>query len=204
MSYFTARVKLLMLLIGLTLATTTVNATEVKAAAAALFNGLEQSIGELYNTNQLTQDNLKALLRIKLIPASDTKYFAYKVLGKHLANMTAEQKLEFIEVLSQNLINSYSSVLVKYKNEKIVLGEPKIQPSGKIADVSVEIMTVNRPVKAVSKWLYNENLSTWQIFDIVIEGISLLQSKQAEINGSISRVGLAGTLEKLKQINLAK
>lgn len=175
--------------------------TEVKASATALFAGLEESLGSFYSTNQLTSDNVKMLLRYKFIPASNTKYFAYKVLGKNLAKLNEQQKLAFIEALTQNLINSYASILVKYHNEKIVMEEPKIQPSGTIATVAIELQGTAKPVKAVSKWLFSENLNTWQIFDIVIEGVSLLQSKQAEINSSISRNGIEATLEKLNHVN---
>lgn len=177
------------------------HASEIKASAIALFGGLESSLGALYSTNQLTLDNVKNTLRHKLIPASNTKYFAYKVLGKNLVKMNEEQKLAFIEALTQNLINSYASILVKYHNEKIVIAEPKIQPSGKIATVGIELQGMEKPVKAVSKWLFSEKLNTWQIFDIVIEGVSLLQSKQAEINSSISRNGVEATIDKLNHIN---
>jgi phospholipid transport system substrate-binding protein len=176
-------------------------AIEVKASATALFSGLEESLGKYYSTNQLTLDNVKTTLRHKLLPASNTKYFAYKVIGKNLVKMNEKQKLAFIEALTQNLINSYASILVKYRNEKIVIAEPKIQPSGKIATVAIELRGTEKKIKAVSKWRFSENLSTWQIFDIVIEGVSLLQSKQAEINSSISRNGIEATLDKLNHVN---
>lgn len=189
------------LIIAALFASSLSHATEVKSSAIALFGGLEESLGTLYSANQLTLDKLKVVLRYKLIPASNTKYFAYKVLGKHLEKMNEGQKLAFIEALTQNLINSYASILVKYNNEKIALEEPKMQPSGKIATVAIELQGTTKTVKAVSKWLFSEDLNTWQIFDIIIEGVSLLQSKQAEINSSISRNGIEATLEKLNHVN---
>ena len=190
-----------MLTVAVLFASMLTQATEVKASATALFGGLEESLGKYYSTNQLTLDNVKMTLRHKLLPASNTKYFAYKVLGKNLVKMNEEQKLAFIEALTQNLINSYASILVKYHNQKIVIAEPKMQPSGKIATVAIELRGIEKPIKAVSKWRFSENLNTWQIFDIVIEGVSLLQTKQAEINSSISRNGIEATLDKLNQVN---
>ncbi|WP_143314054.1 ABC transporter substrate-binding protein [Colwellia sp. UCD-KL20] len=44
--------------------------------------------------------------------------------------------------------------------------------------------------------------NNWKIFNIVIEGISLVQTKQAELNSSIARLGVVGTLEKLQTVNV--
>ena len=45
------------------------------------------------------------------------------------------------------------------------------------------------------------NNSNWFFFDIEVEGISLLQTKQAEINASFSKLGVEGTLTHLEKIN---
>lgn len=173
----------------------------VKASATALFSGLEESLRTLKGNNQLTLENVKTMLNNQLIPASNTKYFAFKVLGKNLAKLNEEQKIAFIDALTQNLIDSYASILVKYHNEKIIINAPKMQPSGKMANVGIELQNLEKSVKAISTWRFNETSNTWQIFDIVIEGVSLLQSKQAEVGSSISRNGIEGTLEKLNNNN---
>lgn len=173
----------------------------VKASATALFSGLEESLRTLKGNNQLTLENVKTMLNNQLIPASNTKYFAFKVLGKNLAKLNEEQKIAFIDALTQNLIDSYASILVKYHNEKIIINAPKMQPSGKMANVGIELQNLEKSVKAISTWRFNETSNTWKIFDIVIEGVSLLQSKQAEVGSSISRNGIEGTLEKLNNNN---
>ncbi|MFT5757945.1 MAG: phospholipid transport system substrate-binding protein [Alteromonadaceae bacterium] len=177
-------------------------ADDIKVSASALFGGLEESLSVLYSNKKLNKENVKEVLRLKLIPASDSKYFAYKILGKHIQDMSAEHKLLFIEELTNNLLSSYANILINYKDERIILAEPKIQPSGKIATVAIEIKGSTKPIKAISKWHINEKLETWLIFDIVIEGVSLLQTKQAEINSSISSKGIDATIKKLQEINM--
>ena len=49
--------------------------------------------------------------------------------------------------------------------------------------VNVTIIGESATNKAVVK-LLKSNDEVWQFFDIVVEGISLLDSKQAEINSS--------------------
>ena len=68
----------------------------VKASATALFSGLEESLRTLKGNNQLTLENVKTMLNNQLIPASNTKYFAFKVLGKNLAKLNEEQKIGVI------------------------------------------------------------------------------------------------------------
>ncbi|MGJ8692410.1 MAG: MlaC/ttg2D family ABC transporter substrate-binding protein [Thalassotalea sp.] len=168
--------------------------------AKVLMANLEKSLAKLYSEQKLTAVSVKKILDNELLPMSNTKYFTYKVLSKHLVKMSDEQKVQYINELTTNLLSSYANVLIHYKNEKILVEKAKLQPSGKMAEVTIEITGPNKSVNAVTKWLLIDG-SEWQIYDIVIEGISLLQSKQVEINKSISTIGIQPTLEKLKTIN---
>ena len=49
--------------------------------------------------------------------------------------------------------------------------------------------------------LIKSNEQAWLFFDIEVEGISLLQTKQAEINASFNKLGVEGTLLHLQKIN---
>ncbi|MDG1750786.1 MAG: ABC transporter substrate-binding protein, partial [Thalassotalea sp.] len=57
----------------------------------------------------------------------------------------------------------------------------------------------NKTNKAVLKLIKLQE--EWLFYDIVVEGISLLDTKQKEINSSFSRVGAEDTLLQIKSIN---
>jgi ABC-type transporter MlaC component len=66
--------------------------------------------------------------------------------------------------------------------------------------VNITITGEKKVNKAVVKLLMSKE-GNWQFFDIIIEGISLLDAKQKEINSSFNKLGIEGTLAHLKNIN---
>ena len=140
------------------------------------------------------------MLNQYLLPVVETRYFTYKVLNKNMSKVPEELKIEFINELSIQLVNTYSHLLNKYSNEVIDIGQASLSNSGKMAMVDITIIGKNSTNKAVVKLLQSKDKG-WLFFDIEVEGISLLQSKQAEINASFNKLGIEGTLLQLKKIN---
>ncbi|XPF93180.1 MlaC/ttg2D family ABC transporter substrate-binding protein [Colwellia sp. RE-S-Sl-9] len=164
------------------------------------FGTIEQEIIQLKSRNEFNNTQIKKILNQHLLPEINTRYFALKSLGKYAKDMSEEMKLSYIQALQIQLINSYANLLSNYNNEKIVFNKNSISESGKIAQVYLNIESRNKTNTAVIK-LMKITDDDWKIFDIVIEGISLVQTKQAELSSSITKVGLVGTLEKLQTIN---
>ncbi|MBB6543945.1 MlaC/ttg2D family ABC transporter substrate-binding protein [Thalassotalea piscium] len=167
---------------------------------SSVFTHVETALIALKQGEHFNKVEIKKILTEYLLPEVNTRYFTYKVLGKHLAKVPDNLKNEFITELSQQLINSYTQLLSKYNNEAIKVGRSALSNSGKIATVNIEIIGQEKSNKAVVKLLQSEN-GNWQFFDIVVEGISLLQSKQNELNASINKIGIEETLVLLKKLN---
>ncbi|WP_077339154.1 MlaC/ttg2D family ABC transporter substrate-binding protein [Pseudocolwellia agarivorans] len=164
------------------------------------FGIIEQEIIQLKQRNEFNSAQIKKVLNQHLLPEINTRYFALKSLGKYAKDMSEETKLSYIQALQIQLINSYANLLSNYNNEKIVFNKSSVSDSGKIAQVYLNIESRNKTNTAVIK-LMKITDDNWKIFDIVIEGISLVQTKQAELNSSIAKLGVVGTLEKLQTMN---
>lgn len=180
----------------------TVFASEVdaKVKVKSVFNAIESSLMKLKTTGTLTKANIRDVLSQYLLPEVDRRYFAYKVLNKNMTKVPDELKDAFVSGLTLQLINTYSNLLTAYNNEVIHIGQSALSKSGKIAMVDLTIVGKSKTNKAVVKLMLS-NDSNWLFFDIEVEGISLLQTKQAEINASFSKLGVEGTLTHLEKIN---
>ncbi|WDE09691.1 MlaC/ttg2D family ABC transporter substrate-binding protein [Thalassomonas haliotis] len=164
------------------------------------FERIELSLATLKRTNAMTTANIRQVLREHLLPEIDSRFFTYKVLNKNLFKLSDELKGEYIQALSAQLINTYAHLLSKYNNEVIAVGKSQLSKSGKMAMVNITINGQEKSYKAVLK-LIQSGEGGWYFFDIIIEGISLLQTKQNELNASFNRLGAAETLLHLKDIN---
>lgn len=184
------------LISSLALATTDTPEMKVKG----VFGQIESSLVSLKSTNQFTKSNISDVLTKYLLPEINTRFYSYKVLNKNLAKVPNQLKGEFVAELSTQLINTYSHLLSKHDNESINTVASSLSKSGKIAKVNINVVGKNKTNKVIVKLLKSKEES-WQIFDIIIEGISLLDTRQKEMNSSFKRLGVEGTLLHLKDIN---
>jgi len=173
---------------------------DAKRKVETIFSQVEASLITLKQTDKLTKANIRAVLTQYLLPEVDTRYFTYKILNKNMAKVPEALRESFVSELSLQLINTYSNLLSKYNNEAINIGHSSLSKSGKLAMVDITIVGKTNTNKAVVK-LLQSNAQTWLFFDIEVEGISLLQTKQGEINASFNKLGIEGTLLHLQKIN---
>lgn len=176
---------------------TALASTEPAAKVQVVFEKITTELKRFDSQGQLQRDNTLIVLEQFLKPEIEEKYFAYKVLALQLKKLSAEQKTQMIELLLKMLMNNYAGLLEKYDNERIVIGETEFGNKLKTAEVSFVIKRVQQDIKAKVKLIKDPN-EQWKFYDIEVEGISLVTSKQAEINASFSSLGIEGTIAKLK------
>tara|TARA_R110000744_G_scaffold304543_3_gene413056 strand:+ start:12755 stop:13390 length:636 start_codon:yes stop_codon:yes gene_type:complete len=194
-------ISVVIITIALLISATVFASTEdAKTKVQVVFSQVEAALIKLKQTEALTKTNIRDVLSKYLLPELDARYFTYKVLNKNMPKVPDELKEAFITELSLQLINTYSNLLNKYNNEVIHVGQSTLSKSGKMAMVDVTIVGKTKTNKAVVK-LLQSNEQAWLFFDIEVEGISLLQTKQAEINASFNKLGVEGTLLHLQKIN---
>jgi ABC-type transporter MlaC component len=185
-----------LLISGIALASTEAAETKVKG----IFGKIESSLSMLKNKNEFTKNNIMSELNKHLLPEVNTQFFSNKVLSKNLKKVPEDLKADFVTELSIQLINTYSNLLSKHNDETIEVHQATSSKSGKLAMVNVTVVGKNKTNKAVVKLIKSTD-ETWKFFDIVVEGISLIDTKQAEINASFNKLGAEGTLKRLQEIN---
>lgn len=143
---------------------------------------------------------LKNIVREELMPYINYKYSAFKVIGKHLKKTTAQERKDFVPVFRDYLVTSYAQVFTLYDNQQVEFEPEKNFNGKKIVAVNTRIIMPGRDDIDVSfKVRKNRKTNEWKAFDMVAEGVSLLDSKQAELGGVIRQKGLPYVTELLKK-----
>ena len=134
---------------------------------------------------------MRNIVEEELMPSIDYRYASYRILGKHLKKISKEQRAEFVKAMRHYLVRTYSTALSKYKNPEVFF-EPEKPTKGKsIIGVKTQIIDQGAPtINIVFRMRKNKKTGQWKAFDITVEGISLLSSKQAELNKKIARQGI--------------
>ncbi len=143
---------------------------------------------------------LKNIVREELMPYINYKYSAFKVIGKNLRKTTDAERRAFVPVFREYLVTSYAQVFTLYDKQPVIFSPAKKFADKKIVAVNTRVVMTGRDDINVSfKVRKGKKTGNWAAFDMVAEGVSLLDAKQAELGGIIRQKGLSYVTELLKK-----
>jgi len=143
---------------------------------------------------------LKDIVREELVPYIDYKYAAFKVIGKNFKNTNKVDRAEFVTVFKDYLVTSYAQVFTLYNNQEVRFGPDKDFKKKKVVAVRTTVIEPGRdPIDISFRVRKNKKTNEWKAYDMVAEGVSLLDSKQAELSSLIRQKGLPYVTEMLKE-----
>jgi len=144
---------------------------------------------------------LKKIIREELLPYIDYKYSAYKVIGaKNFKKTTAQERKEFVPAFRDYYITSLAQVFTLYNNQKVEFAPAKNLTKEKIVAVDSLVIEPGRnPISISFRVRKNKKTKDWKAYDMVAEGVSLLDSKQAELASIIRQKGLPHVTDMLKK-----
>ncbi|RLV60262.1 ABC transporter substrate-binding protein [Parashewanella curva] len=144
-------------------------------------------------------NHLKTIISDELLPYVDYKYAAYTVLGRNLRQLSKAQRNDFSIAFKDYLVSTYATAFTEYTDQKIKFAPAKDFSNQKIVTVPVQVVSNGRPPINISFKVRKLKNGTWKAFDLVAEGVSLLQSKQSEIGGLIQRQGIDSVIKMLNE-----
>lgn len=152
-------------------------------------------------------NHLKVIVQEELMPYVNYKYAARAVLGK--IKTTKQQKNSFYEAFKAYLITTYATVFTQYTDQKVIFEPPKNIAGKKIVTVKTRITDSARPdIHIDFKVRLNKRTGQWKAYDMVAEGISLLNSKKAELKPMLRQKDgieiVSALLKEKSKINIKK
>lgn len=147
-------------------------------------------------------NHIKVIIEEELIPYFDYKYASYKVMGSHLKKTTKEQRNAFVVAFKSYLVNAYGHILFEYDQQEIEILDNNHFKDKKIVSVPVRIRDKNNQVTQIAfKLRKNKKTGEWKVFDVIAEGISMLNTKQSEFNNIIYKQGIDHVIDLLNKKN---
>ena len=120
------------------------------------------------------------------------------VLGRTWKKIDRQQR-EYFELLFTKLLeNAYIGKLERYTGQEIIYKDERIK--GKKAAVSTVVQSVGTPPLPVN-YVMIEASSGWQVYDINIEGVSLLRNYREQFKSILRKEKFAGLIKVLEAKN---
>jgi len=119
-----------------------------------------------------------------------------RTLARHWSARTPEEKKEFIDLFGKLLERTYLDKVEGYSGEKVLYAEEAVD--GNYATVSVKIITTkDTEIRVLYRLKKDKN--DWLVYDIVIEGVSLINNYRKQFNSIIVRESYSDLVEKLRE-----
>ncbi len=136
-----------------------------------------------------------------LIPNFDFARMAKLALGKNWNNINEEQQAKFVEEFRVLLVRTYSTAMLEYTDEEIRFLPFRDDLSKKRVDVPMEVVQSGGPGIPMTLSLYLNSAGDWKVYDVKIEGISLVTNYRSSFSRDINNGGIDKLIEDLSQRN---
>ena len=136
----------------------------------------------------------------KILPNFDFKRICRLVLGKNWRSMTVDQRNVFQIEFRGLLLRTYAIALSKFRDQTIELKPLRMKSSDKIVLVKTEItQSGGQPIDV--NYALSNSTGKWLVFDIVIEGVSLVTNYRSQFASQVKKNGIEDLLKKLSEKN---
>ena len=135
----------------------------------------------------------RAALRKIIDERFNYRQMVMRSLAKNWDALSDQERQEFTALFKSLLENSYASKLEAYRDEKINYLDEIIK--GKYALVKTEVVRKSTTI-GVDYKLIQEN-GNWQIYDFVIEGVSMIRNYRSQFTKIIRRDSYEVLVQKL-------
>lgn len=164
-----------------------------------------QVMGELKSKHASLKTNPTLVFPIVekiLLPHVDVDRMAKMVLGRQVwMEITPEQRQAFTDEFIHLIIGTYSSALAAYTDETLKFFPLRDDPAkAKRLQVDSQIVRRSGPSVALTYRLI-KTAQGWMVYDLIVEGISLIQSYQSQFSAEINQYGFKTMLLNLKKHN---
>lgn len=143
-------------------------------------------------------DALREDIREILMPTIDIVYSARLVLGSHGRDLDEEQIEAFAEALGDQLLNRYATALLEYDlRDRFEILPERGENTERMTRVRTRIK-LEGSNRAPLDYVFRKNDGHWQVFDVIVEGISYVSTFRNQIGEEIRRDGFDKMLERLQ------
>ena len=122
---------------------------------------------------------------------------------KNWRNATEPQRDAFTKEFRDLLVRTYSTALLKYTNEEIIYLPYRGPLTERTAEIRVEVKSTAgaRNVPLAYSFFRREAKEAWKVYDVTIDGVSLVTSFKTTYAERVQRSGLDALIAQLAKDN---
>ena len=125
----------------------------------------------------------------------DIRSMSQSVLATNWQSATPDERKRFVEYFSQYIESTYRSKIEAYTNQEVKYLKETITEDR--AEVETAIVAEATEIPVNYKMKYNND--DWYVYDVIIEGVSMVNSYRSTFSAIVKNEGMDGLLNDIQQ-----
>lgn len=169
----------------------------LQEASDKMLNALIEYKSEL----EQTSEKIFPLVEEILIPHFDFKRMSRLALGRSWKDATQEQQQRFVDEFRMLLVRTYATAMLQYTDEEFRFMPFHDDLSKRRVDVPIQVIRRGAPNVPVAISMFQNNEGEWKVYDVKIEGVSLVTTYRSTFNRDIRNEGIEKLIESISKRN---
>ena len=136
----------------------------------------------------------------KILPYVDFEEATRLAVGRAWKEATPEQKKKLVQEFRNMLVRTYSNAIGAYEGQTMKVLPSRVKPTESEATVRNQFVRPGAQPVLVDYSMHKTD-SGWKIYDIVVEGVSLVLTYRSEFDAVVKQDGVDGLIKRLGQKN---
>ena len=136
----------------------------------------------------------------KVLPHFDFERMTRLAVGRNWSQANDAQKQALIKEFRTLLVRTYSTSLSQYRNQTIDVKPTKVAAADKEAMVRTAVIQQGGPQIPIDYAMEKVD-SGWKVYDVIIDGVSLVTTYRGTFNDQIQKGGVDGLVKTLQERN---
>ena len=179
-------------------------AAQATEAPDAMVKRIADEVTAIVKTDKDLQNGnsakVVALAEQKVLPHFDFTRMTRLAVGRNWSQATPEQREALTKEFRTLLVRTYSSSLSQYRNQKIEVKPLATAPGDEDVVVRTAVIQEGGPPIPID-YRMEKTKEGWKVYDVVIDGASLVTTYRGSFNDQIQRAGIDGLVKTLQERN---
>ena len=160
-------------------------------------------LNAIKNDKQLAAGDKQRALKLaeeKVLPHIDFAEATRLAVGRSWKQASAEQKKELTEQFRRMLVRTYANAIGPYEGQTMKVSPSRQKPDDNDATVRAQfVRSGGKPVQL--EYQMRRTDAGWKVYDIVVEGVSLVLTYRSEFDAVVKQQGIDGLIKRLADKN---
>jgi phospholipid transport system substrate-binding protein len=140
------------------------------------------------------------LAEVKVLPHFDFMRMTRLAVGRNWSKASEAQKEALVKEFRTMLVRTYSTSLGTYRNQTIEVKPLKAAPQDTDVTVRTAVIQQGGPPIPIDYAMETTD-GGWKVYDVVIDGASLVTTYRGSFNDEIQKSGIDGLVKTLEERN---